>query len=215
MNFLITILLAGIAFSSMFPEYLAAAEISVCIKKNGTLRVANNCKQNESHETLSGSQGPKGETGPQGPKGDPGAGGIKVFDANGQFLGYHTTSTVVYVPSINAEVTFDSSPVPGNFGQILKWEESRVSLLYTTLDCSGTPFYPAGGQAYPQAYLRNGKVYVVKEKPPIGTQKIQSSIYQGSCAGTGSYESIVSPGFDFTEVTLPFTLPIAFPLRFE
>ena len=89
-------------------------------KSSGALRYALACKKNEQVVPSSmgpqgqiGSPGPVGPTGPQGvpgtqgtkgDKGEPGVGLIRLYDANGQFLGYPSATAHVFVPSLKAEI---------------------------------------------------------------------------------------------------------------
>jgi len=80
-----------------------AEEDVICgyVDKKGKLRIVDDPSECKAKETPicwnvgspqgpqgePGEQGPPGEEGPQGPEGPPGQGCMKIYDANGQFLG--------------------------------------------------------------------------------------------------------------------------------
>jgi hypothetical protein len=184
-----------------------------------------------------GPQGPKGSTGPagpQGPKGDTGPAGpasaVQILDANGQFLGYPSTEAHVYIPSLKADIAFktpDSPPVypdsPIELGDIADSLEylSDTYRVYTQPNCAGTEYFRgSAGTKMPRVRKSsvNGKLYVARETAPVVIQ-IQSSrqAYADPCVNaTLPYQTVyATPGYAITEVTLPFTVPVAFPLRYE
>jgi hypothetical protein len=207
-----------------------------------------------SWSTVVGVQGPQGEpgsAGPQGPKGDNGApgpqglpglkgdqgvagppgpegpdGGIRVYDANNQFLGFsfnHTVSNVegVFVPGINAytyicnQQGLSSSitnqlPIrtcePGNI--IIPWMSAvsketngklyivaAPSTLYRSIDCDGKSHFQI---------TSNNLISV-------------HCFYHTDGCEFGNWEDVHSyfEPTDILEINIPFTLPVALPLRYE
>jgi hypothetical protein len=136
---------------------------------------------------------------------------VKVYDANGQFLGiflgYDYPSVYVFVPSLNVQTGIsDSSGVIG---------VSNIApyLFFESTDCTGTPF------ARPYATYQLSRVgadnYLGEHIAP--TEMQLHSILDGSLGicqqTTAGFHDRVVPAQRVTQ--LPFTVPVALPLRFE
>lgn len=93
--------LLGIALASVSASYASAETVTLCQnKKTGATHFPPNVKKSCSSKENKLALNTVGATGAKGEKGDKGknATGIKVFDANGQFLGYSMGGASVYVP---------------------------------------------------------------------------------------------------------------------
>lgn len=221
-----------------------------------------------------GPQGPKGDTGPQGPQGPAGSGaGIKVYDANNQFLGYSINTgrnrygIETIIPQINKVSVFsigEDSAVMQDFTGFFSPSDGYYR-YYRDVACNG----PAAVEEYqnldynPDANLgsflgayKNEHGYLTKtakfvggavlsvrystaECTPGAKYQIRPS-YKQNCSGTfpvkiidvvrdidGTYgcmesRTVYPPNpqeqfveYQFNPVTLPFTLPVALPLRYE
>ncbi|MBW1994380.1 MAG: hypothetical protein JRI77_08000 [Deltaproteobacteria bacterium] len=139
------------------------------------------------------------------------AGEIRVYDANGQFLGIYLGGSAFYVPSVNAAVDFDAES--GEVKQV-------VGIVSEAPECScDSVFYihPAHlGVLYPFHLIYNslcGKFYIsVLEHDQAAT--IRSRIDTGGVCVT-----YTNPSYEFVrpllEVQLPFSVPISLPMRTE
>jgi hypothetical protein len=191
-----------------------------------------------------GDTGPKGDAGgPQGPKGDPGSQGIpgsggslKVFDYNNQFLGYSIDKVTFYIPSIKVLAMIDTSS--NYFAYNGAFHEAHLTEIgyfdyslryFTSSDCTGiyysSPLDPIYGYGYIGRDAKDEKHYILKDKPVIQVMAhSEQEVFIGGQIGSpcnGHYDNAegkavwVTPGRDLTEVTLPFTTPIALPFRYE
>ncbi len=120
-------------------------------------------------------------------------------------------------------------------GKVQQWSSFS---FYTEAHCSGAPIYASDGSFYSPSVVqkKNGKTYLVKTgKSNVGDTRpvISFSMSAGEEAvlqcttldslswrcGQQSRGCVAADfaltEFTLTEVTLPFTTPIAFPLRFE
>lgn len=187
-----------------------------------------------------GPQGPKGDPGPQG---IPGSGGsLKVFDYNNQFLGYLIDKNTFYIPSLKAlagtEIrykyfTYTGTGYEGYLMEIASLTSRSPMVYFTSTDCTGTAFYeplePIESYGYIGRDSKTEKYYIVKDKPIIqiiahssqpvypGAGNADGNGYTGQCTpySAEGEATWVTPGRDLTEVTLPFTTPIALPFRYE
>jgi hypothetical protein len=152
-----------------------------------------------------GLQGPQGPTGPEGVPGPPG-GGVQVYDANGQYLGMSVGSALggpgiaVFVP------TFSRSVNLGYTGEVM-WHD----LWFETSDCSGTP-YTDPFQTY-QIFRNSGKTYVGEEMTFVSIYIRSASLSVVPCHT--STPSNASPVVRAIEIALPFSTPVAVPLKFR
>jgi hypothetical protein len=196
---------------------------------------------------LQGPKGDKGDPGPQGPKGEPGAqgakgdgglkgepGAIKVYDQADQFVGYLVygygggdENVNVYLPSLRAIAKIVESSFDGTThgGDIPEWDDEFSWELpkFTTLNCSGTPYYWPRAFRYDTVIKKDGKYVMPKDKTvtqvTLGSYKAlvvnEAGLQVEACKPypQPTAEWMVSE-FDFPEVAAPFQEPLAFPLKF-
>lgn len=208
-----------------WPQASMAEGISACAKKStGALRItANKCKKNEIPLTL-------GQTGPMGPSGATGtpgaAGNIKVYDNKGQFIGFlMSDSGQIYIPSLQAiaEIDTDDLDGDGGYGDIRDMDLQSTA-HYPVPDCGGPEYFWPRSMATDRIVKRSDGYYVAHSHTPLKLIA-QSHRYKEKDTVDGSIsicdntpwtsEIWVVPGFDYTPVNLPFTTPLAFPLRLE
>jgi hypothetical protein len=161
---------------------------------------------NQGPQGIPGPQGPAGPTGPQGPVGPQGPpGGVRVYDANGQYLGISLGGHYpdVFVPALSRSVRINTDT----------GEVSHGSLSFETNNCTGTPYY--GGAASYQAYqfaLGSQKIYIGEKAIPE-TRYVHSYYdINGICVAQTNGPWPMVRAF---EVTLPFSIPVALPLEFR
>jgi hypothetical protein len=205
-------------FSYLIPCYAADTTIHGCYnKKSGALRVVaegGKCKKSElpiswnqqCSECSAGSSN-----------------AVKVFDAKNQYLGILTDwkpsqSTPIYVPSLKkiVRITAESG------GRI-----ANRDLFYESSDCTGTYYVQSTFfDSYYEIYENLGKYYTGTDIIPktISVQSIKSHRY-GVCINNNNLYTYYPDYWDpfpwsyavvvGAEVTLPFTLPITYPLLLE
>ena len=201
----------------------AASEgtISICVGKNGLVYILGtgfrreNCRNNESLLTWNaqgvqgpkGDKGDKGDTGQQGPQGPAGnnAQVLHLADNNGQDLGILIDSQMIYIESLDAVLKLDS-----DFSSIIV--TNRYRLYFDEPNCSGGVFIgrPQLNSIYTN--LDNHPKYYMADRDDIATTRISKSWNERStdCENT---ETSISNSVFLNEVTFPFTLPLASPLR--
>jgi hypothetical protein len=186
---------------------------------------------------LTGPQGPqgvkgdKGDTGGQGPQGLPGIGAVKVFDSNNQFLGillgYRDgylllvgypvpggIDAVIYVPSLarSVQISLEYGDVADSLHN--ETDTSGFSgevLFFDDDDCATLSTY--GLPSLSSRIIKVGNDYYAGDKSAPSSVPIHSYYWMGSCGvlDVGS----TAPLVPIQKITLPFTLPVALPLRFE
>lgn len=208
--------------------------LTICAhKRTGEMRLGPRCRKGETKVVLSqsGPAGSPGQVGPQGPAGQPGpmgeageGGSVRVFDNDSQFLGFLMSQYGdVYVPSLKAiaGIDLDNSSNSAKYGDIVE-ANLEGSMHYGTPDCTGSGYFWPKFMETGRIIKKEGKYYVAKGRPPVRLLPM-SHLYQSADPHTPSFcdttpwdkEVWVTPGFDYTEVTLPFRVPVAFPLRME
>lgn len=235
MAYLIRPLVGLLGLSVALSNPVSALPVTGCQnQKTGAFRFARKCRNNELPLTLVttadvGTTGLQGPPGPQGPKGDPGSSAtIGVYDNNNQFLGYLLATiynqfsdrfTEVYIPSLQAQASFTENLASYDgvhrTGDIDLYLPPQIG--FTSTDCSGTPYYLAGFDAFPEIAksTADGSYFLYKEQSPV-PQTIASYVNAGICIPLNAPVSLnLVPGFDRTKVTLPFTAPVAYPLHFQ
>jgi len=128
-------------------------------------------------------------------------GAIDVYDANNQYLGILVSPYETYYPPLKKSIRFDLGR-----GSI-----TSQRLSFESDDCSGQP-YVSSFTSY--AIIENsGKYYTGEMSTPI-FMDFYTQLLQGECL---TFPSRPYPfnAVKAIEVTLPFTLPVALPLRFE
>ena len=166
-----------------------------------------------------GSQGPVGPQGPMGPQGPSGSSGqaLDLLDANGQdlgvFLGRNATDYEAYIPSLDVTVQLDPHDYDETVSIIPLYGGSP---LYMSTDCTGTAYYQnGGGEGFIAdiAVLPSGTHYYTQLPVPAATQGISSFANgAGSCSAEGGAPNLQTV-YTLKEITLPFTVPIAWPLH--
>jgi hypothetical protein len=164
---------------------------------------------------MTGSQGEKGDPGPQGP-----AGSISVYSAADEYLGIvgdvSSYRTYIYLPSLKA--FFD---IIGETGLNMYDGVTLNSVKYTEPGCAGDAYATTG-------YPGNMRSFVFSVSTGVGQTKhyMQSGEPRSvTCYSYRSYTDdfpcqelvdgetgLVTP---LTEVILPFTYPVAVPMKFE
>lgn len=146
------------------------------------------------------------------------AGEIKVYDADGQYLGNLLGASVyeidIYIPSLKVSteiVTRDHYNYPDDIGDIKEYDSfgSRYdSVVFDNENYTGTLYYSA---SYPCLikYRCDGKYYKTNG---VLTRLISAYYKDLNCEPythtyMGYYQELV-------ETTLPFNIPVAVPLKF-
>lgn len=161
-----------------------------------------------------GSQGPQGEqglTGPKGEQGPPGpAGAIDVYDANGQYLGQllrpgspSESYIYIYVPSLQSTIVLNDDDMLYVSGE----------LEFESYDCTGQAYtHLENHMIIFKNYNNDSKAYKALGTPKINVLAYHSFRSGGQCyTVTQNKTNVIA----VQEVTLPFTLPVALPLRLE
>jgi len=149
------------------------------------------------------------------------AGEVKVYDTNDQFLGILLDSSVyyttVYIPSLNVvtEITNHPSVGASDKGDVREHGDGSLmcctdKVIFADSDYSGTPHFDA---AYPVLikYRCDGKYYKTNGKMnyiySAYIRKLDCTAYD-----SGHYGGYLQ---ELEETTLPFTVPLALPLKFR
>jgi hypothetical protein len=163
-----------------------------------------------------GDSGPKGDTGDPGPQGEQGeqgpvgpAGAIDVYDFNDQYLGIlvknETTEILIYIPSVNRTVLLYL--LDGNYRN-----RGSADLLYESSDCTGQPYFEV--RKHLDILGNDSKFYKSLETPIEFID--QNSFSQGKTTATCNLSSSSNhPAIAAEEIALPFTLPVALPLKLK
>ena len=162
---------------------------------------------------LKGDKGDQGTQGVQGPQGLPGIGTVKVFDSNNQplgiMLGYQPNSyfmehyVVIYVSSLAKMVGISSSS-----GDIA----DDTILFFNDTTCAGTP-YAEPRMSY--SIIKHGTSYYTADYVAPSSVQINSVDVPGEGCYATDPELIPLVPAQTIVPNLPFTLPVALPLRFE
>ena len=169
----------------------------------------------------SGTQGPTGAQGAQGPAGP--SSGAKVYDAADQLLGIFLELDDE-VPTI--KILIESSVI-NVFTRVavinvFTGEIEGVTLSYESTDCTGTPYMPT--ENLRRVRRNGGKYYTGTYMDPVGFP-VNSSFFDSKCHPFVPPSTCPAPylcklppmggGVVAIEVTLPFTTPVALPMRLE
>jgi hypothetical protein len=145
---------------------------------------------------------------------------IKVYDNNNKYLGIlldmeSAGGMTIFIPSINASLTFYEIEIhnPDSCTPISN------SFIFESNDCSGTPYIQG---SFPNARYNNCQPidpgYYMPDTNSPG-QFVPKSFLYGDINGRpacGEIESWPSyPFYEAKKIQLPFTTPIALPVRFE
>jgi hypothetical protein len=162
-----------------------------------------------------GLQGPIGLTGPMGQQGTPGpegtqgpAGSIDVYDAIDQYLGHllhaDISYTHIYVPTLQSVIVLTTQT-----GEL--YSDSYGTLVYESNNCTGQPYAHNQFQLrifknYESFYKLSAMVYMTSF-----TSHSWKDMNDGICRTWDAIRKVIP----VEEVILPFTLPVALPLRLE
>ena len=177
-----------------------AEDMTLCAsKKSGAVRAikTGNCKKSE--ELIN-------------------TGGIKVYDATGQFLGdsigainkYHSS---VYIPSLRAvaEIYQHDRQNP-NIGDI-KPSLGEYPTYYTSSDCSGQEYLSTD---YSDRIMKKDGEYYVQRSGDLVFGKILGIRYSEGTCNSGEFDlSDYNLAYNPTPIKLPFSTPLALPLEFR
>jgi hypothetical protein len=214
-------------FVTWVPCHAADASLYVCKNnKTGAPRLVKSptlCKAKTEYlvtltagsQGSTGPQGPTGSTGPQGAQGSAGpSSGAKVYDAADQFLGYYITSSGGDNPLI--EVMIEPLKKHAHI-EDFSGELALDSVYFQSTDCTGTP-YTHNENKYRVFRGHTGKYYTGTYMQPVSFF-YNSLYYYNSCLQIDPNQR---PGYVTEsssvvaiEVTLPFTTPVALPMRLE
>ncbi len=137
--------------------------------------------------------------------GPSGTSAVEAYDANGQYLGRVLDAypdVVVHVPSISGNLMInaeDGTALPAS-----------GSLAFGTTDCSGVPHIAT--RLANVMVSNGGKFYKNNGEPPRNVHILSSLSADGAICSSKDFIQSLLP---LKEVTLPFPVPVALPLRFE
>jgi hypothetical protein len=164
-----------------------------------------------------GAQGPTGSTGPQGAQGPQGTAGSSrgatVYDAADQSLGIFLETTDKYEPvgdffspaiKILIESLEREAVINAFTGQL-----DNGFFYYESTDCTGTPYMNAN--ILYRVNKSAGKYYTGTYMQPVSVM-VNSDFNGVTCEHNEYLQNNLVVA---TEVTLPFTTPVALPMRFE
>jgi hypothetical protein len=169
---------------------------------------------------IQGIQGAKGDKGDVGPQGSPGTpGGIIVRSATDEYLGVVSSMGVgsqscqVFIPTLQKFIQLDVSS-----GQITS---AQHTVFYTQENCGGNPHTTAdGSDDYRDYYsIGHGKMSATERTFylfSLQREQFHTLSFRRPGEPYGCQNDIDDHlGVALTEVTLPFTYPVAVPLQFE
>jgi Collagen triple helix repeat (20 copies) len=186
-----------------------------------------------------GEQGPKGEKGEKGDQGDGGPRGeaglqgaagpeLHVFGGNGQDLGILVQNNddvvlVSFLPDIEAAAIFSQSVNSSNQTSA-KFEPIEKAIYFSGPNCSGQPFVDlVGGHPYTQTIITASKSnnfafitpFFKPDLEDTPQQRTALSHYYTASLPCENYSGpkLVQNSLKLKEISLPFALPLAWPLR--
>lgn len=218
-----------------------ATKIKTCVDNStGNIRVSDSCGPTEYALTLNttgpqgpqgipgpagptgpaglpGPQGPKGPKGNTGPQGVPGKDGmIRLYDANNQFIGLSVDgNTKIYIPDLKA---FSYIKSDGDiYGGIVS-----TSYYYTTTDCTGDYYNMLIIQndtgllnSFTTQIIKAGESYIYSD---IIIKNLSYNSIMGSSGCLNYFYGVIKYAIKppiQNSITLPFNIPIKFPLHPE
>lgn len=133
---------------------------------------------------------------------------IKVYDNNNQYLGvlldYNPAHLVVFIPSLAASWEFDTRSGAGC---------PETDVVFESADCSGTPYMWGPHSVIFDLNTLLGEFYKADYS---GKKNITpASSYDDDCQCRQDTWKAMDYYPMTNEVQMPFTTPIALPLRFE
>ena len=201
------------------------SQITACADKTGLVFVVGDgfartkCLRGQQLLTwnIQGLQGPKGD------KGDAGASGLSphLYDANNQdlgiFLGRTSFSSGDY-ETLASGITVYFTTDDNNQTAVL--HASQETVAFTTTDCSGTPYVVSPRPTNTlTSYLQTpiGIRYYTRLPLPSAPQLLQANIdptTSSACQVFPDHPATVNVT-PMREITLPFTLPLNWPLTIK
>lgn len=176
--------------------------IQGCVNKvTGILRIVNDpskCRKLES--PISWNQ--------SGPPASPGTGSIQVYDANEQYLGILMYPHMIFIPSLKKFISLGTNPHHGTPGDII-----TDYFYYETKDCSGDAYMPS--EDWIQKGV-DGKYFVSDQTRTEVTHWSCWSSDEKICIEFSSPQtSSMVKAVEIPKEEIPFTLPVALPLRYD
>jgi hypothetical protein len=143
-------------------------------------------------------------------------GAVQVYDNAGQYLGFLTDVSRIYVPSLEKFIIIDL--YEGN----IVWDKSCYysgKPFFKTSDCTGQAYFwlssPSSGHGTFEYHIivdtSRPEPHFYSITGPITEHYTLTYLEGGVCTPADAWRP-VAPGY---EVTLPFTTPVALPLSFE
>lgn len=220
-------------------------QITICAKKSGLVYVIGedfkrkDCKATDQllSFNVSGPKGDKGDVGPRGPAGESGE-GLHLYDADDQDLGIFLDHDL-YISGYTFTTYEQEIELPLSFISSTAWGPATLQVSggnvvkFTELNCAGQAF--TENQDFPFQKLwrittRNeandvtSRYFTSSHFTQAGNEILGLSVLYSDGSGStvennGKCENIIDPmssiGFPLTEVNLPFTEPLAWPLHIQ
>jgi hypothetical protein len=208
-------------FATCLTCYAQGEAVYGCAKKKGGyLRIVTDpsqCKSNETAVTMN--------------QGSTDTGGIKVYDANGQYLGFlldfassnydEESYTSIFIPSLKKGI--DIRRTDYDTGDDLQLGNNLrgdyFNILFESDNCTGTGFIDRDSERFSANHVfgRNqGQYYTVKPLDRFTINPRSRLWFQEEGYGCSNmYPSYPTETYEAIKIDLPFTLPIALPLMFE
>lgn len=162
-----------------------------------------------------GLTGPKGEKGEQGVAGQP-ALSLHLQDGNGQDLG-------IFIGGVGAFQSY--IPSSGVWADFLVNNTTRTAIFvgkaqyvfFSGTGCSGTPYFDSaalGVGNLGMVRIPSSRFFKWAQTPTLFSVVVKSSAYGGETPSVcGDHLSTLASADEATEVTAPFTEPLAWPLK--
>ena len=155
-------------------------------------------------------------------------GNILVYDANDQFLGILLSADTqapggiynvaeIFIPSLRVATIISEDLIPsGNPAGTGNGVIISATTFFADSDCSGAPLLQRASNQSDILY-RSGTRYFYATAPLLMNNVPYSSWLSpnGQCTNGPGNISYVSAATEVLEAEIPFTLPIALPLRYE
>jgi hypothetical protein len=221
----ITVFVLGVILSGVIYARAVGGEIQACVNSSGALYIIGEgfkkttCGKGEqliswNQQGPQGEQGIQGEQGPKGDKGEPGTSGnvLYVIDGNGQDIGIlieaetlSFANVTTYHPGADILLTLRQS---GSQVTIANTD----AVWFTGPDCTGTPYGRGGNPHGTIVVPQVSRAFKFIQGPSVSDDSFFASRLAGSCANNQGGPGLGTP---MEEVTLPFSLPIVWPLTIK
>jgi len=218
-------------------SFAEGGAITVCVKKDGTVKVVGesfkriDCKSGEQLLTwnIAGLQGPKGDKGDQGDQGEEGVPGVNGVDGHdgsqgpqgpagpslhlydskgqdlGQYIGSEFRTLVSFGGGVSGVLRFSDT---GHPFKIAKLDIDDSKTYYPLDNCQGVPFIQVVGFKN-TVYRSNEKYYVVSDFA-MAPRLAESQYDSGICVDDNF---TYGDTYNLQDVSLPFSLPLGWPLE--